>query len=110
MTGQKKWSVPFKYPILSSLLVTGGDVLFTGDVEGRFLAYDAKNGKQLWSFNTGSGHRGGPISYSVKGHQYIAAPSGLGSIFVSGMPATWPEAAGWPSGSALFVFALPERR
>jgi hypothetical protein len=38
----------------------------------------------------------------------VAVPSGLGSLFVSGMPATWPEAAGWPSGSAVFVFALPE--
>ena len=109
VTGQKKWSVPFKYPILSSLLVTGGDVLFTGDVEGRFLAFDAKSGKQLWSFNTGSGHRGGPITYSVKGRQYVAVPSGLGSIFVSSMPRTWPEAAGWPGGSAVFVFALPQQ-
>jgi alcohol dehydrogenase (cytochrome c) len=107
-TGEKKWTVPFKYPILSSLLVTGGDVLFTGDVEGRFLAFDAKTGKQLWSFSTGSGHRGGPIAYSVNGRQYVAAPSGLGSIFVGGMPATWPEAAGFPGGSAVFAFALPE--
>jgi len=108
VTGQKKWSVPFKYPILSSLLVTGGDVLFTGDVEGRFMAFDAKTGKQIWSFSTGSGHRGGAITYSVKGRQYVAVPSGLGSIFVSSMPRTWPEAAGWPGGSALFVFALPQ--
>jgi alcohol dehydrogenase (cytochrome c) len=108
MTGAKKWTVPFKYPILSSLLVTGGDVLFTGDVEGRFLAFDSKTGKQLWMFNTGSGHRGGPITYSVNGRQYVAAPSGLGSIFVGGMPATWPEVAGFPGGSAVFVFALPE--
>src|SRR5262249_60222480 len=88
VTGQKKWSVPFKYPILSSLLVTGGDVLFTGDVEGRFMAFDAKNGKQLWSFSTGSGLRGGPVTFFLKRRQYIAAPSGLRSIFVSGMPAT----------------------
>lgn len=109
VSGEKKWTVPFKYPILSSLLVTGGDLLFVGDVEGRFLAFDAKNGKQLWSFNTGSGHRGGPITYSVNGRQYVAAPSGLGSIFVSAMPATWPETAGLPGGSAVFVFALPQK-
>lgn len=108
VTGEKKWTLPFKYPILSSLLVTGGDLLFMGDVEGRFLAVDAKTGKQLWSFNTGSGHRGGPISYSVNGRQYVAAPSGLGSIFVSGMAAVWPETANFPGGSTVFVFALPE--
>ena len=109
VTGDKKWTLPTKYPILASLLVTGGDVLFTGDVEGRFLALDAKTGKQLWSFSTGSGHRGGPITYSVKGRQYVATPSGLGSLFVGGMPSVWPEVANFPAGSAVFVFALPEK-
>lgn len=108
VTGEKKWSWPTKYPILSSLLVTGGDLLFTGDVEGRFLAFDAKTGKQLWSFNTGSGHRGSPITYAVRGRQFVAVPSGLGSIFVNAMPTIWPEAADFPGGSAVFVFALPE--
>jgi alcohol dehydrogenase (cytochrome c) len=109
VTGEKKWTIPTRYPILSSMLATGGDLLFFGDIEGRFLAYDAKTGKQVWSFNTGSGHRGGAITYSVKGRQYIATPSGLGSIFVGGMPALWPEVADFPAGSALFVFALPEQ-
>ena len=109
VTGDKKWTLPTKYPILASLLATGGDVLFTGDVEGRFLALDAKTGKQLWSFSTGSGHRGGPITYSIKGRQYVATPSGLGSLFVGGMPSVWPEVADFPAGSAVFVFALPEK-
>jgi alcohol dehydrogenase (cytochrome c) len=96
--------------MLSSLLTTGGDLLFTGDIEGRFLAFDAKTGEQLWSFNTGSGHRGSAITYSVNGRQYIAVPSGLGSIFVGGLPAMWPEARNFMPGSTLFVFALPEKK
>ena len=107
ITGQKKWSIPTKYPILASMLATGGDVVFTGDVEGRFMALDAKSGKLLWSFNTGSGHRGGPITYSVKGRQYVAVPSGLGGLFVNGMPLAWPESVDLTTGSAVFVFALP---
>jgi alcohol dehydrogenase (cytochrome c) len=105
--GAKKWSVKMKYPLTSSLLATAGDLLFTADVEGNFLAYDAKTGEQLYSFNTGSGTRGSPITYSVKGRQYIAVPSGLGSIFTSGLGALWPEARNFQSGSTLFVFALP---
>ena len=51
-----------------------------GDLEGVVRAYDGDSGAELWSFRTGSGHRGGPISYSVNGKQYIAVPSGLGSL------------------------------
>jgi alcohol dehydrogenase (cytochrome c) len=110
VTGKKAWTWKTKYPMISSLLTTGGDLLFTGDIEGRFLAFDAKTGEQLWSFNTGSGHRGSAITYSVNGRQYIAVPSGLGSIFVSGLPVMWPEARNFMPGSTLFVFALPERK
>lgn len=108
VTGEKKWTWKSKYPILSSLLVTASDLLMTGDVEGRFLIFDAKTGEQLFSFNTGSGLRGSPICYAVNGKQYIAVPSGLGSIFVSGMPSIFPEAKYFSGGSTLFVFALPE--
>jgi len=108
VTGAKKWTWQTKYPILSSLLATAGDLLFTGDVEGNFIAFDAKTGDKLWSFNTGSGHRGSPIAYSVNGRQYIAVPSGFGSIFIGGMPAVWPETRNLQPGSTLFVFALPE--
>ena len=77
------------------------------DVEGNFLAYDAKTGAQLYRFNTGSGTRGSPITYAVNGRQYIAVPSGLGSIFTGGLGTIWPEARNFQNGSTLFVFALP---
>ena len=109
ISGEKKWSWKSKYPILSSLLVTGSDLLMTGDIEGRFLIFDAKTGELLYSFNTGSGLRGSPITYSINGRQYIAVPSGLGSIFVGGLPAIWPETKNLQPGSTLFVFALPDR-
>jgi len=108
VSGEKKWTVKMKYPLTSSLLATGGDVLFTADIEGNFLAYDIKTGERLYSFNTGSGTRGSPITYSVNGRQYIAVPSGLGSIFTSGLSGLWPETRNFQNGSTLFVFALPE--
>ncbi len=51
--------------------------MFTGDPEGNFFALDARTGNKLWSFQTGAGHRGASISYSVGGRQYIAVTTGF---------------------------------
>ncbi len=106
VTGERKWTVNFKYPPIGSVLSTAGGLVVHGDVEGVVRAYDADSGEELWHFRTGSGHRGGPISYSVNGKQYIAVPSGLGSLVLGLYPALWPEVADFPPGGALFVFTL----
>ena len=108
ISGKKHWTYKSKYPLLASVLSTAGDLVFTGDPEGVFIALDARTGEKLWNFQTGSGHRGSAISYSVKGRQYIATPSGWGSAVAGLMPQLWPEVADFRSGSTLFVFALPE--
>ena len=95
-------------PLLASALVTGSDLVFTGDPEGFFFALDAKTGQKLWSFNTGSGHRGSPITYSVNNKQYIAVPVGWGSAVAGLFPQIWPETEAFPGGCTLFVFALTE--
>ena len=106
VTGERKWSINFKYPPIGSVLSTAGNLVFHGDLEGIVHAYDADTGEQLWHFRTGSGHRGGPISYSVNGKQYIAVPSGLGSLVLGLYPALWPEVEDFPAGAAMFVFTL----
>lgn len=110
LTGKRQWTYPTEVPSVSPLTSTAGGLVFGGDVFGHAFALDAKTGKQLWSFSTGSGISGSPISYSVGGRQYVAIPSGL-----QGAPATliaplWPEVMGKmpPVGSTLFVFALPQ--
>ena len=108
ITGKRHWLYKSKYPLLASQLATAGDLLFTGDATGKFFALDTANGKELWSFRTGSGHRGSPISYAVNSRQYIATPSGWGSALAGLLPQLWPETEDFPSGSTLFVFALPE--
>jgi alcohol dehydrogenase (cytochrome c) len=110
LTGKKLWNYESKYPLLASVLATAGDLIFTGDAEGFFFALDADSGNKLWSFQTGSGHRGSAIAYSVKGKQYIATPSGWGSAVAGLMSQLWPEAESFRGGSALFVFALPDSR
>ena len=108
ITGERHWRYKSKYPLLASQLATAGDLLFTGDAEGRFLALDTHTGKELWSYQTGSGHRGSPIAYSVDGKQYIATPSGWGSAVAGLLPQLWPETEFFQSGATLFVFALAD--
>jgi alcohol dehydrogenase (cytochrome c) len=110
VTGKRAWTVETGLPNVSALTATAGDLIFAGDVVGVAYALDARTGKRLWSFSTGSGISGSPISYEVAGRQYVAIPSGL-----TGAPATliaplWPDVKDKlpPVGSTLFVFALPE--
>ncbi|MBM3812049.1 MAG: PQQ-dependent dehydrogenase, methanol/ethanol family [Acidimicrobiia bacterium] len=108
VTGKVHWTLKNKYPLLASVLTTAGGVLFTGDPEGHFFALDAKTGKKLWSYQTGSGNRGSPIAYSVKGRQFVATPSGWGSALAGLLVQLWPEAERFQPGSAIHAFALPE--
>jgi alcohol dehydrogenase (cytochrome c) len=108
VSGKKFWTYRSKYPLLASILATAGDLVFTGDPEGNFFALDGRSGQKLWNFRTGSGHRGSAITYSVKGRQYIATPSGWGSAVSGLFSQLWPETESFPSGATLFVFALPE--
>jgi alcohol dehydrogenase (cytochrome c) len=108
VTGKRAWSVPYKYVLLASMLATAGDLVFTGNPEGEFFALDAKSGNKLWSYQTGAGHRGAAVTYSVNGRQYIATSTGWHTSVVGGaVQALFPD-QDWRLGSTLVVFALPE--
>ena len=107
VSGKRQWSYPYKYLLLASVLATAGDLVFTGTPEGEFFALDARSGAKLWSYETGAGHRGSAVSYSVRGRQYIATPTGwqaslVGSLVADLFPEVSPRV-----GSTLVVFALP---
>jgi alcohol dehydrogenase (cytochrome c) len=102
-TGREVWSWRAEQPIVASLLTTAGNLVFAGEPNGRFNAFDARNGDLLWSFQTGSGIHSNPVTFSVGGKQYIAVPTGWGG-WVEGYA---PEMYGAPRGTALIVFALP---
>src|SRR5262249_1314384 len=108
VTGGMKWSFPVKTWIMASVLSTAGGLVFSGDPEGNFFALDAQTGKRMWSFQTGAGHRGSSISYSIRGKQYIVTPSGWGSLVGGSHRTVFPDARMPKPGSALFAFALPE--
>ncbi|WP_368039511.1 methanol/ethanol family PQQ-dependent dehydrogenase [Sphingomonas sp. ID1715] len=73
------WEIKEDLPLWSGALVTAGDIVFYGTMEGWFKAVDARDGKLLWQFKTGSGIIGQPISYrGPDGKQHIAILSGVG--------------------------------
>ena len=80
------WRVHTPTPMYAALTPTAGNVLFTGDLNGNFLVLDARDGKELYRFDTGGPIAGGVITYEQKGKQYIAVASGHsgGSIPLTG--------------------------
>jgi alcohol dehydrogenase (cytochrome c) len=106
ITGKRKWTYELKAPSCSTILATGGDLVFVGDPLGTLRALDSASGDVLWSFNTGSGMRGGIVSYAVGGKQYILVPSGWGSYQQLLLPAVFPELANVPSAATLIAFTL----
>jgi alcohol dehydrogenase (cytochrome c) len=77
-TGKIVWEVPNEAPLWGGVMSTAGELVFTGTPEGFFKAFDARSGKELWSFQTGSGVVGQPITWEMDGEQYVAVASGWG--------------------------------
>ncbi len=75
-TGKIKWQVKTPLPMMGGPLTTAGGLMFTGEGNGWFRAYDAATGKVLWSFFAGAGVNAPPASYSVDGKQYIVVGAG----------------------------------
>lgn len=104
-TGETKWLHEQRAATLS-LVATGGGLVFGGDANGRFRAFDQETGTVLWEINLGSPVSGFPISYAVNGRQFIAVSTGGAATTPSFLQLT-PELR--PSnGNNIFVFALPE--
>ncbi|MGZ5198539.1 MAG: methanol/ethanol family PQQ-dependent dehydrogenase [Telluria sp.] len=124
---RKVWAIKEHYPAWSGALVTAGDIVFYGTMEGWFKALDAKTGKELWKFKTGSGIIGQPMTYKgPDGRQYVAVLSGVGgwsgALVAGQLDKNVPYGAlgmvnavkdlpnDTTAGGMLYVFALPERR
>ena len=75
-TGKIKWQKKTPQPMMGGSLATAGGLVFTGEGDGWFRAYDAENGDVLWSFFAGAGVNAPPASYSVDGKQYIVVGAG----------------------------------
>ena len=80
------WRAPHGGAWNGGVLSTAGGLVFQGLADGTFRAYDASNGKQLWQFEAQTTVLPGPISYSVKGVQYVAVVVGYGTAYNLAMP------------------------
>lgn len=88
-TGSIRWKVETAKPMVAGITATAGGLVFTGDLDGQVLAYDATSGRVLWRRPTGGAIGGGVISFEAGGKQRIAAAVGLNSPIwpVKGGPA-----------------------
>ncbi|WP_430438476.1 pyrroloquinoline quinone-dependent dehydrogenase [Noviherbaspirillum suwonense] len=93
-TGKIAWQAKTEQPMIGGALATAGNLVFAGEGNGWFKAYDAMNGKMLWKYQCGAGVNAPAVSYTVKGKQYIAVAAG-GNTQLD-----------FKRGNSVFVFAL----
>jgi PQQ-dependent dehydrogenase (methanol/ethanol family) len=118
------WKIKEKFPVWSGTVVTAGDVVFYGTMDGWFKALNARDGTELWKFKVGSGIVGQPIVYrGPDGKEYVAVLSGVGgwagAVVAGGLDIRDSSAAlgfvnamkdlpqATTKGGMLYVFALP---
>ncbi len=95
-TGKIRWKVKTQQPMIGGILATAGGLVFTGEGNGLFKAYDSATGNVLWSFQAGAGVNAPPASYTVDGKQYIVVGAG-GNVQLN-----------YKRGNNIIAFALPD--
>ena len=123
-TGKKMWGIKENFPVWSGALVTAGDVVFYGTMDGDFKAVNATSGEVLWKTHFNSGIVGNPMTFiGPDGKQYVAIYEGVGgwagAIVPGKLSADDPFAAlgavnamrdlpdHTKAGGAVHVFTLP---
>jgi glucose dehydrogenase len=96
------WAVKWPTICYSGVTTTAGNLLFVGQNEGFLKAYDARNGKLLWtSPKLKGGVNAPPVTYTANGKQYVAVfagGNGIASLFGGTKPFY---------GSTFYAFAIP---
>jgi alcohol dehydrogenase (cytochrome c) len=94
-TGKIRWKVKTEQPMIGGILATGGGLVFTGEGNGMFKAYDSATGELLWSDKADAGVNAPPASYNVDGVQYIVVAAG-GNVQLD-----------YPRGNDIIAYSLP---
>ena len=93
-TGEIVWQARTEDPMIGGALTTAGNLVFAGEGNGSFNAYNAATGRKLWSFQGGAGVNSAPMAFEVDGKQHIAVAAG-GNFQLN-----------YKLGDAILVFAL----
>ena len=94
-TGKIAWKFDTEQPLIGGVLATAGNLVFNGEGNGLFRAFDAKTGKKLWEYQAGAGVNAPAVSYTVGGKQYVAVAAG-GNTQLD-----------FKRGNSVLVFSLP---
>jgi alcohol dehydrogenase (cytochrome c) len=94
-TGKMAWKFDTEQPLIGGVLATAGNLVFNGEGNGLFRAFDARTGKKLWEYQCGAGVNAPAVSYMVGGKQYVAVAAG-GNTQLD-----------FKRGNSVIVFGLP---
>ncbi len=103
---RQAWRVDQPSPWNGGVLSTAGNLVFQGNAEGNFVAYSADQGKLLWSFPTQTGVIAAPMTYAIKGQQYVAVLAGWGGVWDVAAGVLAKKGAAARNISRLLVFRL----
>src|ERR1700730_3996192 len=78
---KEAWHAEYVAPWNGGTLTTGGNLVFQGSADGRFIAYNATSGEKLWETPVGTGVVAAPATYTVDGVQYVSIAVGWGGAF-----------------------------
>jgi PQQ-dependent dehydrogenase (methanol/ethanol family) len=93
-TGRIAWQNRVRDPMIGGALATAGGLVFTGTKDKQFLAFDARTGRQLWSYQADAGVNAPPVTYAVGNRQFVVVAAG-GNYQINA-----------PRGDAILAFAL----
>lgn len=108
-TMEEVWNYQQRASFHTGTISTGGDLVFVGDLDRRFRAFDVNNGEILWETRLGTSVQGHPVSFAIDGKQYIAVTTALGGTSPRTVPALVAPEITYPrNGNAIYVFSLPD--
>ena len=106
-TMEVRWKIEQPALFLSGALSTDGGLLFIGDLDRHFQAFDTQTGARLWSTRLPAPAHGYPVTYEAEGRQFVAIPAGIG-VFRALTAVIFPNIYQPPDGQGLFVFSVPQ--
>ncbi len=108
-TMEEVWSYQQRASFLTGTISTAGDLVFVGDLDREFKAFDVNTGEVLWKTRLGTSVQGHPVSFAVDGKQYIAVTAAIGGTSPRTVPGVIATEITYPRwGNAVYVFSLPE--